>query len=62
MRRVEYATEDTVSSVMASSLPGPAKDLLAQVLRTGAMPNGQKPSGNARQPDNGQPAGKPNPP
>src|SRR5262249_43968312 len=48
MRRVEYATEDTVSSVMASSLPGPAKDLLAQVLRTGAMPNGQKLSSNAQ--------------
>jgi putative phosphoesterase len=62
MKRVEYATEDAVTSVMASSLPGQAKDLLAQVLRTGAMPNGQKPSANAQQPGNGQPAARPNPP
>jgi putative phosphoesterase len=62
LKRVEYATEDTVSSVMASSLPGPAKDLLAQVLRTGAMPNGQKPSVNAPKIGNGQPAARPNPP
>jgi putative phosphoesterase len=44
LKRVEYAIEDTVSVVQASSLPEQAKDMLAEVFRTGAQapPNGQK--------------------
>jgi putative phosphoesterase len=62
MRRMEYATEDSVAAVMASTLPGQAKDLLAQVLRTGAMPNGQKPSMNSQRIGNGQAAAGLKPP
>jgi putative phosphoesterase len=35
LRRVEYPVEDTVSVIRASTLPEAAKDLLADVLRTG---------------------------
>jgi putative phosphoesterase len=38
LRRVEYPVEVTVQNIQQSSLPEPAKDLLSQVLRTGAMP------------------------
>jgi len=62
MKRREYPTENTITSILASSLPEPAKDLLAQVIRTGAMPNGQKPAVNTQKLGNGQPASKPNPP
>jgi putative phosphoesterase len=52
LKRVEYPVEDTVKTVMESSLPEPAKALLAEVFRTGgvAKPDsgkltGQAPSG-----------------
>jgi putative phosphoesterase len=35
LRRVEYPIEDTVASIQASSLPDHAKELLADVFRTG---------------------------
>jgi putative phosphoesterase len=38
LKRVEYAVEDTVRSIQESSLPEPAKGLLAEVLRSGGMP------------------------
>jgi putative phosphoesterase len=38
LKRVEYAVEDTVRSIQESTLPEPAKGLLAEVLRTGGMP------------------------
>jgi putative phosphoesterase len=37
LKRVEYPVEDTVRVVMESSLPEPAKALLAEVFRTGGM-------------------------
>ena len=40
VKRVEYAIEDTVSVIQASALPEAAKEMLAEVLRTGAAPNG----------------------
>ncbi len=38
LKRVEYPVEDTVRTIQESSLPEPAKGLLAEVLRTGGMP------------------------
>jgi putative phosphoesterase len=38
LKRVEYAVDATVRAVQESSLPEPAKALLAEVFRTGAMP------------------------
>jgi putative phosphoesterase len=38
LKRVEYAVEETVKTVWESSLPEPAKSLLAEVFRTGTMP------------------------
>jgi putative phosphoesterase len=38
LKRAEYPVEDTVTSVLQSSLPEPAKALLAEVFRTGQMP------------------------
>jgi putative phosphoesterase len=37
LKRVEYAVEDTVRTVLESSLPEPAKALLAEVFRTGGL-------------------------
>jgi diadenosine tetraphosphatase ApaH/serine/threonine PP2A family protein phosphatase len=43
LKRFEYPVEDTVATIQGSSLPDNAKDLLAEVFRTGApSPNGQK--------------------
>jgi putative phosphoesterase len=43
LKRVEYPIEDTVAAVHASSLPDHAKDMLADVFRTGAGgANGQR--------------------
>jgi putative phosphoesterase len=38
LKRVAYPVEDTVRVIQESSLPEPAKALLAEVFRTGAMP------------------------
>ncbi len=40
VKRVEYRVEETVSVIEASALPDAAKAMLAEVLRTGAAPNG----------------------
>jgi putative phosphoesterase len=40
VKRVEYPVEDTVAVIQASALPDDAKEMLAEVLRTGAAPNG----------------------
>jgi putative phosphoesterase len=37
LKRVEYPVEDTVRSIQESTLPEPAKALLAEVFRTGSM-------------------------
>lgn len=37
LRRIEYPVEETVKTVWESSLPEPAKALLAEVFRTGSM-------------------------
>jgi putative phosphoesterase len=37
LKRVEYPVEDTVTSVLQSSLPEPAKALLVEVFRTGGL-------------------------
>jgi putative phosphoesterase len=37
LKRVEYPVEDTVRCVLESSLPEPAKALLVEVFRTGAL-------------------------
>lgn len=37
LKRLEYPVEDTVKSVLESSLPEPAKALLAEVFRTGGL-------------------------
>ncbi len=42
LKRVEYAVDATVRVIQESTLPVPAKQLLAEVLRTGTM-NGQRP-------------------
>jgi putative phosphoesterase len=43
LKRIEYPIEDTVAVIQASSLPDHAKDMLADVFRTGApAPNGVK--------------------
>jgi putative phosphoesterase len=39
IRRIEYPIDDTIASIHASSLPEIAKDLLADVLRTGVSAN-----------------------
>jgi putative phosphoesterase len=39
LKRIEYPVEDTVTSVLQSSLPEPAKALLAEVFRTGGLAN-----------------------
>jgi putative phosphoesterase len=41
LQRVEYPVEDTVATVQASTLPEPAKELLAEVFRTGKGNNGR---------------------
>jgi predicted phosphodiesterase len=48
LRRVEYPVEETVQTIQQSALPEPAKDLLSQVFRTGAMPKTES-SKNKRQ-------------
>ncbi len=50
LKRVEYPVEETVAVIQASSLPESAKDMLAEVLRTGAPQiNGNKaPSNNGQ--------------
>jgi putative phosphoesterase len=40
LKRVEYPVEDAVSVIQASALPEMAKEMLAEVLRTGAAVNG----------------------
>src|SRR5437588_9074956 len=46
LKRVEYPVEETVAVIQASSLPDAAKDMLADVLRTGAPQiNGHKTAG-----------------
>lgn len=37
LKRIEYPVEDTVTSVMESNLPEPAKGLLVEVFRTGGL-------------------------
>jgi putative phosphoesterase len=45
LRRFEYPIEDAAATIQASALPDNAKDMLIEVLRTGApAPNGQKSS------------------
>ena len=39
LKRVEYPVEQTVSVIQASALPDPAKELLAEVYRTGEAKN-----------------------
>jgi putative phosphoesterase len=39
LKRVEYSVEQTVSVIQASALPDPAKELLAEVYRTGEAKN-----------------------
>jgi putative phosphoesterase len=40
LKRVEYPVEETVQSVLDSALPGPAKEFLVEVFRTGRSRNG----------------------
>jgi putative phosphoesterase len=37
LKRIEYPVEDTVTNVLESNLPEPAKALLAEVFRTGGL-------------------------
>ncbi len=37
LKRIEYPVEDTVTTVLQSNLPEPAKALLAEVFRTGGL-------------------------
>jgi putative phosphoesterase len=37
LKRIEYPVEDTVKTVLESSLPEPAKSLLVEVFRTGGL-------------------------
>jgi predicted phosphodiesterase len=37
LKRIEYAVEDTITTVLQSNLPEPAKALLAEVFRTGGL-------------------------
>jgi putative phosphoesterase len=37
LRRVEYPIDETITTIQASSLPDNAKEMLAEVLRTGAQ-------------------------
>jgi putative phosphoesterase len=37
LKRIEYPVEDTVRTILESNLPEPAKALLAEVFRTGAL-------------------------
>ncbi len=47
LKRVEYPVEETVSVIQASGLPDTAKEMLAEVLRTGkSAANGQKVANN----------------
>jgi putative phosphoesterase len=46
LKRVAYPVEATVGVIRQSSLPDPAKELLAEVLRTGST-NGQRPAGSS---------------
>ncbi len=39
LKRVEYAVEDAVRAAQASPLPDDAKDMLATIFRTGALPS-----------------------
>jgi putative phosphoesterase len=41
LQRVEYPIEETVATIQASTLPEPAKELLAEVFRTGKGNNGR---------------------
>jgi putative phosphoesterase len=40
LKRKPYPVEETIRTIEDSSLPGPAKTLLAEVLRSGNMPKG----------------------
>jgi putative phosphoesterase len=40
LKRIEYPVEETVRVVAESALPETAKEMLIQVYRTGALPNG----------------------
>jgi predicted phosphodiesterase len=49
LKRAEYPVEETVAVIHASGLPDPAKELLADVLRTGASHvNGYKTGNNGQ--------------
>ena len=49
LKRVEYPVEQTLAVIQASGLPDPAKELLAEVLRSGASHvNGQKAGNNGQ--------------
>jgi diadenosine tetraphosphatase ApaH/serine/threonine PP2A family protein phosphatase len=37
LKHVEYPVEDTIRTVLESNLPEPAKGLLTEVFRTGAL-------------------------
>ena len=37
LKRIEYPVEDTVTNVLESNLPEPAKSLLVEVFRTGGL-------------------------
>jgi hypothetical protein len=37
LKRIEYPVDDTIRVILESTLPEPAKSLLAEVFRTGGM-------------------------
>jgi putative phosphoesterase len=45
LKRADYPVEETIAVVQASTLPGPAKELLAESFRTGATLPGNRPRG-----------------
>jgi putative phosphoesterase len=53
LKRIEYPVEETVATVLESSLPDPAKSLLAEVFRTGGLAKPE--NGIARSDPNGVP-------
>ncbi len=48
LKRVEYKVEEAVAVIRASDLPEAAKEMLAEVLRTGAAANGGKAAANGQ--------------
>jgi putative phosphoesterase len=54
LKRVEYAVEDTVQSVLESALPEQAKELLAEIFRTGSSKNGNNKEDKTYKPEVGK--------